>query len=53
MVRRTDWENQTGRRLRLRDLHIFLTVAQHGSMTKAGQKLRVSLGLPRSGTACH
>jgi DNA-binding transcriptional LysR family regulator len=42
MVGKIDWENQIGRRLRLRDLHIFLTVAQHGSMTKASQQLRVS-----------
>src|SRR5882672_7760214 len=42
MIRKIDWENQIGRRLRLRDLHIFLAVAEHGSMTKAGRKLRVS-----------
>jgi DNA-binding transcriptional LysR family regulator len=42
VVRKIDWENQVGRRLKLRDLHIFLAVAEHGSMSKAGRQLRVS-----------
>jgi DNA-binding transcriptional LysR family regulator len=42
MVRRIDWENQIGRRLRLRDLHVFSTVVQRGSMAKAAQQLGVS-----------
>jgi DNA-binding transcriptional LysR family regulator len=36
------WERQIGRRLRLRDLHVFFTVVQHGSMGKAAQQLGVS-----------
>jgi DNA-binding transcriptional LysR family regulator len=42
MVRRIDWESQIGRRLKLRDLHVFRTVAQCGSMAKAAQQLGVS-----------
>src|SRR5262245_38278875 len=42
MVRKIDWENQIGRRLKLRDLHIFSIVVQHGSMAKAAQHLGVS-----------
>jgi DNA-binding transcriptional LysR family regulator len=42
MLRKIDWDNQIGRRLRLRDLHVFLTVAQHGSMAKGAAQLRVS-----------
>ena len=42
MVRRIDWENQIGRRLRLRDLHVFSTVVQRGSMATAAQQLGVS-----------
>jgi DNA-binding transcriptional LysR family regulator len=42
MVRRIDWENQIGRRLRLRDLHVFSTVVHCGSMAKAAQRLGVS-----------
>jgi len=42
MVRRIDWESQIGRRLKLRDLHVFFTVAQCGSMAKAAQHLGVS-----------
>ncbi len=42
MVRKIDWENQIGRRLRLRDLHVFFTVVQHGSMAKAAAHLGVS-----------
>jgi len=36
------WVQQIGRRLRLRDLFVFLTVAECGSMGKAGAKLGVS-----------
>jgi DNA-binding transcriptional LysR family regulator len=39
---RIDWERQVGRRLRLRDLHVFLAVAHHGSMAKAAVELGVS-----------
>jgi DNA-binding transcriptional LysR family regulator len=42
MSRKIDWESQIGRRLKLRDLHVFFTVAQHGSMAKAAQRLGVS-----------
>src|SRR4051794_41120145 len=42
MPRKIDWESQIGRRLRLRDLHVFHTVAQHGSMAKAAVHLGVS-----------
>jgi DNA-binding transcriptional LysR family regulator len=42
MPRKIDWESQIGRRLKLRDLHVFATVAQCGSMAKAAQKLGVS-----------
>jgi DNA-binding transcriptional LysR family regulator len=42
VVRKIDWDRQIGRRLRLRDLHIFLSVAQHGSMSRAARELRVS-----------
>jgi DNA-binding transcriptional LysR family regulator len=36
------WEHQIGRRLRLRDLFVFFTVAEQGSMAKAASKLGVS-----------
>jgi len=39
---RIDWESQIGRRLRLRDLHVFFTVVQRGSMAKAAAHLGVS-----------
>jgi DNA-binding transcriptional LysR family regulator len=42
MFRKIDWESQIGRRLRLRDLHVFSTVVQRGSMAKAAQQLGVS-----------
>jgi len=42
MIKKIDWETQIGRRLKLRDLHILLAVARHGSMSKAGQELCVS-----------
>jgi DNA-binding transcriptional LysR family regulator len=37
-----DWESRIGRRLRLRDLHIVFTVAEHGSMAKAAERLGVT-----------
>src|SRR5437588_11382 len=42
MARKIDWESQIGRRLRLRDLHVFFTVVQRGSMAKAAQQLKVT-----------
>jgi DNA-binding transcriptional LysR family regulator len=42
MVRKIDWESRIGRRLKLRDLHVFSTVVQRGSMAKAAQQLGVS-----------
>jgi DNA-binding transcriptional LysR family regulator len=37
-----DWDSRIGRRLRLRDLHVFFTAVQAGSMAKAAQVLGVS-----------
>jgi len=42
MSREIDWESRIGRRLRLRDLHIFFTTVQQGSMAKAAQTLGVT-----------
>jgi len=42
MTRKIDWERQIGRRLRLRDLHVFFTVVQCSSMAKAAAELGVS-----------
>lgn len=42
MARKIDWESQIGRRLKLRDLYVFSTVVQRGSMAKAAQHLGVS-----------
>jgi DNA-binding transcriptional LysR family regulator len=36
------WDARIGRRIRLRDLHVLLTVVQCGSMAKAAQRLAVS-----------
>jgi DNA-binding transcriptional LysR family regulator len=36
------WDERIGRRLKLRDLHIFMTVAQQGSMGRAAKHLAVS-----------
>jgi DNA-binding transcriptional LysR family regulator len=36
------WVDRVGRRLKLRDLHILLTVVQHGSMAKAAAALAIS-----------
>jgi DNA-binding transcriptional LysR family regulator len=42
MAPKIDWERQVGRRLKLRDLHVFFTVAGHGSMARAAHELGVS-----------
>jgi|SRR6185437_16410525 len=42
MSPRIDWERQIGRRLRFRDLHVFFTVVDLGSMAKAAAQLGVS-----------
>jgi len=36
------WMDRIGRRVKLRDLHVFLAVAQFGSMAKAADRLAVS-----------
>src|SRR5215831_16946333 len=35
------WMDRIGRRVKLRDLHVFLAVAQFGSMAKAADRLAV------------
>ncbi len=42
MARKIDWEGRIGRRLKLRDLHIYFAVVQCGSMAKAAAQLGVS-----------
>lgn len=42
MPRRVNSDSQIGRRLRLRDLHLFFTVMQSGSMAKAASQLGIS-----------
>jgi DNA-binding transcriptional LysR family regulator len=42
MPKAVDWESRIGRRLRLRDLHIFFAVAESGSMAKTAALLRVT-----------
>src|SRR5215831_15877504 len=42
MLRKIDWDRQIGRRLRLKDLHVFYTVAQRGSMARAAAEMGVS-----------
>jgi DNA-binding transcriptional LysR family regulator len=37
-----DWADRIGRRIRLRDLHILLAVAERGSMAKAAAHLAIS-----------
>src|SRR5207247_9576943 len=37
-----DWAARIGRRIRLRDLHILLAVAESGSMSKAAAHLSIS-----------
>ena len=36
------WNDRIGRRLKLHDLHVLLTVAELGSMGKAAERLAVS-----------
>ena len=36
------WNDRIGRRLKLHDLHIFMTVADTGSMGKADELLSIS-----------
>jgi DNA-binding transcriptional LysR family regulator len=43
MRRKIDWERQIGRRLRFRDLHVFFTVVDRGSMARAAADLGVSI----------
>jgi DNA-binding transcriptional LysR family regulator len=42
MSKIVDWDSRIGRRLRLRDLHVFFTVVQTGSLAKAAATLHVS-----------
>jgi DNA-binding transcriptional LysR family regulator len=42
MASRIDWEGRIGRRLKLRDLHVYFAVVEHGSMAKAAAQLGVS-----------
>ena len=37
-----DWESRIGRRIGVRDLHVFATVVHWGSMAKAAQQLNVT-----------
>jgi DNA-binding transcriptional LysR family regulator len=37
-----DWSDRIGRRIKLRDLHVLMAVADTGSMAKAAAKLRIS-----------
>jgi DNA-binding transcriptional LysR family regulator len=38
---RIDWQSRIGRRLRLRDLHVFFAVVETRSMAKAAARLRI------------
>jgi DNA-binding transcriptional LysR family regulator len=42
MAGRIDWGDRIGRRLKLRDLHVYFTVVQCGSMAKAAAELGVA-----------
>lgn len=42
MPRKLDSVSQIGRRLSLRDLHLFFTVVQHGSMVKTASQFGIS-----------
>jgi DNA-binding transcriptional LysR family regulator len=42
MSKANPWDARLGRRLRLRDLHVFMTVLRQGSMGKAAVELSVS-----------
>jgi DNA-binding transcriptional LysR family regulator len=36
------WEERVGRRIKLRDLHVLIAIAEHGSMAKAAEHLAIS-----------
>jgi DNA-binding transcriptional LysR family regulator len=36
------WSDRIGRRLKPRDLHVFMAVAEHGNMAKAADRLAIS-----------
>ena len=42
-----DWTDRIGRRLKPRDLHVFLAVAETGSMAKAAETLWALLADPK------
>src|SRR5262245_17583433 len=42
MAKINDWDGHIGRRLKLRNLHVFFTVVQYGSLAKAASHLGVS-----------
>ena len=42
MVLGVDWERQLGRRVKLRELDVFVAVAQRGSMARAAADLGVT-----------
>jgi DNA-binding transcriptional LysR family regulator len=42
MPKKIDWDAQIGRRLQLRQLHVFLAVVQHRSISKAANTLGVA-----------
>jgi DNA-binding transcriptional LysR family regulator len=42
MAKIVDWDRHIGRRLRLRDMHVFFVVVQTGSLAKAAAQLNVS-----------
>ncbi len=42
MAKIVDWDSHIGRRLKLRDLHVFFSVVQLGSMAKAAAHFRVT-----------
>ena len=42
MTKIVDWDKHIGKRLTLRDLHVFFTVVETGSLAKAGAQLNVS-----------
>src|ERR1051325_7150879 len=37
-----EWSDRSGRRLKPRDLHVFLAVAEKGNMAKAAEQLAIS-----------
>jgi DNA-binding transcriptional LysR family regulator len=41
-MQRVEWTDRIGRRVKLRDLHILLAVAQSGSMARAADRLAIS-----------